>query len=732
MFCLNVFGLMALKYVYASMIKKYDRKKDRKILRPSDYTLYVQKVGRFWTKTDVKQFFEEKCDGVRIVKVNFIYNIKRLYSIIRKWERAERGLTILEMKKKVNKPDYMKKLAKRLAKKKECVKEYFELTKQLNLRDGLSELFSGKCFVTFNTINDTNRALKEMNQQFLKYSYSKTKLNITRAYEPQDYIWHHFGEKLPSVIVLRILSWLLAISIICLNFSVIFFIKSAEKGFNKTNDVFISTLVNFVISRALSSMGFGLRILIKKIVHLEKRFTLTSEHKEKLVKVTIAYFFNTTITLLVVSNIVYDSYLFGTSGLISTILMIQATNIVFKQFWYLIKIQYIFRKLRVLYYRYLNRKKKMERMLQKKLNQSFEGLNYSLSSKYYTVFRTVAVCFFFMTLSPYILLFGICEMGVVFWTQKYILTRRANRPDDIDFTFNIQVIKVFEMMIFLMTVGFFVNEKLVTNKNTSFSIAMMVLGGFEWLIIEIQTLSGCFAQKKKKVNDTEYLEASKNFAVDYDRLNPATQKTAIKKWIKLINDDFESEVNCGIDDNKSDFDDLGDFQNLTDEQKKNNLIEGFLQYYNIQNRENEEGDFYLEKLIKENIDSKFRMNTDNSNNYSMSKNTQKLIDYYFKNSPEDEFINNRNLLCNELKTNFEKMKSRNHIARIKLEADIENGDIIKEESSEERSLRNIEDYRGLMNDESVELFNGERNGSLNGFKEDNSEKEEENDKRIQE
>ena len=539
-FTFTFFSLIILKWLYAFKIRKYDTKKRKEKITPTDYTLFMSNLENFLgnaeSNEEAERLIRKKFNKFNIVKINFVYDTKNLRQLSSKLDDAQKKIERLKLKGKEDTAKFLK-----TARRVKDLKRYYTEMIQEEYSHVNSKHFSGCCFVTFNTVEDSERCLNTFASKYLNLAFWKKDIKMKRAAEPQDYFWNNFNSckasSLKTILIKNsciLFTYFLALCIIFLTFSVTYLLKAAEKGLSTSGSVGLSIVINFIISRVISSMNFGLRILIKKIVTYQKWKTKTKEHKQKLFVVSIFYICNSTITLLAVGYFMDSNYPFGPSGLAITVLTVQAFNIFLKQFWYLIKIQYVYRKMRKLRIKKKEKKKELNKLMQYKANTHFEGLNYSLSSKYYTVFRTVGFCFFFMSFSPYILLLGACEMVVIFWVQKYILINRANKPDEISFNFNLQTIKTFDMMILVMLFGFLTNEKLINRNISRFTFTIILVGMVLWCITWFLFNCGyCFA-KTVVTKGKDFLQIEKDFPLDYDRLNPATQKMAISSWRDMI------------------------------------------------------------------------------------------------------------------------------------------------------------------------------------------------------
>lgn len=137
------------------------------------------------------------------------------------------------------------------------------------------------------------------------------------------------------------------------------------------------------------------------------------------------------------------------------------------------------------------------------------------------MFKIVSFCFFYMTISPYLLLFGIFHLILSFLANKYMLVTKCNRPIDLNFKFSAKMIKNFEFCVFIMACGYFTFNKVITGEFDAFSIIAMIIAIFDWVIMDLYLIHKIF-KPKIEIENTTYDDACLTFPVDYDRENPMT------------------------------------------------------------------------------------------------------------------------------------------------------------------------------------------------------------------
>ena len=228
LFALTVMALIISKYAYLWYIRRYDVKKTSKRVTPSDYTLFFTSVGKNTTKEQIIEFISIEVPEAEVVKINFIYDIRDYYELINEWKKVEKQITQMEIEGRINEKKYRRKLTK----KQEIIKEYFKLTEKLNHSEKFSDMFVGKCFVTFRTVKQCIKAKERLSGKILDFAFPRYKYKVKRAYEPQDYIWQNFGLTIKSKIIIRVASFFLSLCLILFGFFVTLLIKQEEDTIN--------------------------------------------------------------------------------------------------------------------------------------------------------------------------------------------------------------------------------------------------------------------------------------------------------------------------------------------------------------------------------------------------------------------------------------------------------------------------------------------------------------------
>lgn len=531
LFAVNVGFLIIFKYIYLNDIKKFDLRRNNERITPGSYTALVGNVDGLEEGTKLGQFIEKMVPGVTVSKINFIYNISEFYVIIRHWMKVEKKITLLETKGLNHTPFYTYLVLRR----KKLKEEYYSLKNDIKVIENFNGRFTGFAFVTFNMQKHLNAVLQKLNYRILNFQFHKTKYTIYPAKEPEDIIWQNFGLSFKQKIIRRCISGVISTLIILISFAIVFGVKYAQHRVNETNkSKAFFYMVAFGIAEIILVINFLLRSVLRKLTFWESRTTITSYNSVLALKISVVYFCNIALVILVANIIVLKSELWGSNGVVGNIFIFQAIAVVSNSVFEMINPIYFWKKFLKWYYvQKIIKSARSNKVLQCEFNNACEGVDFDIAERYYLTFKTISVVFFFQTVMPYLLLFGIAELIIIYWTQKYVLFKRANRPKDLDFNFSLKMTRIFDFMICILTFGYFIFEMIIIHKTSVFAIIMCAVSATAAIAAEgISRLP--YFDKKHDGTEQPFTEACKTFANDFDRLNPVTQKEAVIEWLEKI------------------------------------------------------------------------------------------------------------------------------------------------------------------------------------------------------
>lgn len=91
----------------------------------------------------------------------------------------------------------------------------------------------------------------------------------------------------------------------------------------------------------------------------------------------------------------------------------------------------------------------------------FEGMRFDIWDAYFMQFKTLSVAFFYQAFIPYGLLIGMVEMILKYYVLKYYLIRRCTIPTDLEFAYTRKMVKLLELMIFILALGYLVFDMIL-------------------------------------------------------------------------------------------------------------------------------------------------------------------------------------------------------------------------------------------------------------------------------
>ena len=529
LFGINIGLMIILKYLYLGSIRYFDLRVDYLRTTPSDYTLLIKGIAKYETEASLRTFFELKVPGVKVEKINFVHNIQHIYDVTQQLMKLDLKIHVLKRKGEEDSIKYKNAINER----KKQRNEFSRIRDELTTKEGFEKTFTGNAFVTFSYKNDADEVMNKMNHNLHFLSLKKSKYSIKRAKEPEDVLWQNFGLTMGQRIMRRLASFVVSAFLIAASLGLVLLVKLYQESLSETLHPLVIFSVSIIISMVLTIINYFLRLTLRKLTAIERRTSYSSLESGIVFKISVAYFVNTAVVVLLTNLIVQGREIWGAGGVIGNILTIQAISIISDSAFYLVNPFHFFKIFKRIYYiskiKLLGDKNKI---LQYELNQTYQGDPFDLAERYYTAFKTITVVFFFQTVMPYLLLFGIVEFVFTYWVQKFVLVRRCNRPRDIDFGFSLKSVENFEMSMFIMALGYLTFEKIVTGNISLFIIIIVIITGCEWLIFQIAFFIPCCRGRKKEREEEAYQEAWHKFYADYDRLNPITQREATEKWME--------------------------------------------------------------------------------------------------------------------------------------------------------------------------------------------------------
>ena len=530
-FGFDIVLLIVLKYFYINIIKAFDVARYNQRATPGGFTLIVGNISGIKEGNRLSQYIETMVPGVAVKKVNFVYNISEFYHVMNKWMHIEKKLTLLETKG-LNSSIIYKYYIRRRRK----LKNYYNhLKKLINSPETFDKFFAGYAFVTFYYQKDATTVLDSLNYKVATFHCKRTKYSVGRANEPGDILWENFGLSKGRRILRRIVLFIISLIIIGGSFTAILAIKYLQDKIEIADDsIILYYIVNILISLVIVIVNAVLRLVLRAFNRWESRTTYTMQESELAFKISIAYFVNIAVVVVITSYIFRNNEIWNSNGMVAIILVFQFISIFSDALVELFNPIYLWKAYWKWHYlRKINKKGSNNRIIQYELNYAYEGIEFDIAERYYMIFKLISVVFFFQSVMPYLLLFGIVEIAITYWTHKYILVKRCRRPRDIDFMFSFKMTQIFDIMVFILALGFFTFEIIITSRPSVFSVVMLCITFLAWGVAAAASYSTIF-KRKADVVEVSYDKLAKTFPTDYDRLNPITQREAVREWLASV------------------------------------------------------------------------------------------------------------------------------------------------------------------------------------------------------
>ena len=558
---ISLFILLIVNFLFISLTSALKNEIDFKEQSPSDYTLIISDIPKEQYKPGpLKNDYLDPEDNVDIKEINLSYKLtesKKLKSELIQIKKKiknnkstgyyEEGILCCKHKKNISSLIIRKKQILKVLKK---------------LEDDYSQnAFNGVAFITFNTENEALDYKKKFPKTFIgklfinigksialcfcgcclskttkKSLRVKSKITVDLAPEPEDVIFenleYHFISRLIRSLILYFFSILLA----GVSFGIVTFLNYIQ--YKKEKDIQKKFIFKYGISLAItlvtSLINFFIKLLFIKFADYEKPWTYTDKYLSMSMKLTILSFFNSAIVPLVSNIIQYGKgnyevlvnnmfMIFLVSAIVSPLMSITCYDLILNRFFRWFNIT---RK-------YKDEKEELP-ISQRELNSYFENPDMRVSTQYSLLSKQIIMTFFYMPIFPlgaFITLIGVILNYII---EKFKCFYIYKRPEKLNEKITFFYIDYFVMGFFAMAVGNYIffgklhSSKLFELFNLIFYGVLLVIPYATF--IRKYDISQAYSLENKITYDDAYL----NFSVDYERLNPKTQKKGAMNYIDRL------------------------------------------------------------------------------------------------------------------------------------------------------------------------------------------------------
>ena len=658
--------LFIINLLYVSLTSALKAEIDFNEQSPSDYTLLVSDIPV--EKTDENELIEFlNQDNLKIKSINLTYNLYEISVLKNKIRNINKTL-----KKKDKDNDGFYEEGILCFKKQKSTSEFIEEKNKLHSQlkkleeDYSQDTFNGVAFITFNYEEEANEYEKLYPRTFLlkffinfhrrfllcccsccleentKIKLNKTtKLTVDLSPEPEDIIFEHLEYNFLSRLVRTLVLFFFTILLIGVSFGIVVGLNyiqyKSEK--NLENNIILKYGLSLAITAVTSLINFIMKTLFTKFGDYEKPWTYTYKYLSMSIKLTFFSFVNSAIIPLA-SNIIqygWDTHEMLVNNMFMTFVVGAVVSPLMSITCYDLILNKIFK------WFFVTRKYKDEKeelpLSQREINSYFEHPDMGVSSQYSNLSKQVLMTFFYMPIFP--LGPGITLVGVIlnYFIEKFKCIRIYKRPEKLNEQIAFFYIDYFVLCFFFWAIGnyiFFAEQF----SNKFFELFNIIFYGV-LIIIPYNTflrdwdVSGGYSG----INKISYDDAYLSFTIDYERLNPKTQKRGAFTYIdKLVSMDLLTKE-MG-DEAKEKINHIN-LQNLYFISMQTNLIQKVNEFQEKQDNNNENNNNVNEN---ENLTVGGYKNEDDNNN---EKETE------IKNAEEakfdlaNNFLNNLGVMANK-------------------------------------------------------------------------------------
>ena len=489
------------------------------------------------------------------------------------------------------------------------------------------ENFAGCIFITFPTIKEKENYYNKFPHSFfeksivfikeLKYRicwcclYKETlenfhrrkKLKVSFAPDPEDLIWENMEFTLISKIKRISIIYIISLLLIGVSFGIILYLNYLQQS-SELHDWEINTFMKFgislVITGVINGLNFLFFLLLDYLTTLERQRTKTDYYLSYSVKLTIFTFINTGVIPLF-SNYMQNGW-GENDNLLNNTLMIFLINSTVTPLMWTFNIGYIIKKIRI-YFIEKNYPVKSLNISQKELNKIYELPNMDISAKYSYIAKTILMTFLYIPIFPLGVPISLLGFILGYLLERYNFTHIYKRPEMLNESICFFYISNFNIFLFCFSIGIwmFMSENFRT---PIWSLIDIILFGVLCIIpYRIILKYNFLGITEAEINQKKYKDVYFEFFNDYERQNPMTKKTGLKKYLTKLKDErkITKEIyEIGIEN----IENLNLLQ-MYYKDSKNNFSKNKTAYYpniNKSNKEkietNEKIEKYLEKYQK--------------------------------------------------------------------------------------------------------------------------------------
>lgn len=316
--------ILKARFIAVAKNTEYLFRKEKGGLTPRDYTLMIKGLASTSTELEVRQVFESyqlKNGFPKVYRVNFAYFIQDYMEALTKKNSLVKKIHQASLSQSQD-----SKILQSLQSQLRTLNLEIEILnrKYQHLKYRKSELFTGVCFITFNSIKDREEVLERwklgnLAKIVLKYfgfmkncfkhgteKFKGQTIFVEEPPEPCDIIWENLGTSSTKKVLTRIWTFLLSLVILAGSFVAILSIKkyqitNLENLGSSWRKYFSSTLI-FLVIFVINEV---LHLTLRQICAYEKYSTLSSFHTAVAKRLSTSMWVNSCLMLVFANYLVH-------------------------------------------------------------------------------------------------------------------------------------------------------------------------------------------------------------------------------------------------------------------------------------------------------------------------------------------------------------------------------------------------------------------------------------------
>ena len=430
------------------------------------------------------------------------------------------------------------------------LKELLKQTENLT-----NENFAGVIFVTFDSINETEKFLEPypkniimniivsiknlkyflccccVNKNKRKIFLLKNNISVEVAPEPEDVIFENLQYSSCERFLRMLLIYFISFIIISICFLIILFlnyiqIKHKEK--HSGNKLIIKYLISLAIALVISVLNAIFQSLLNTLTKKEKQISMTNFYLSFSIKLSI-FTFTTSGILPLISCLFFSKSNYDL--LVSNMLTLFLSNSFLTPIMWSLNFELLLKKIKI----YLVEKKYIY-YTQKELNNLYELLDMEIASKYSYITKTLLMSFLYLPIFPMGIFISLIGFIFGYFIEKINFSKMYKRPEVLNSKICEFYTNYFIINFFMLAVGDFVFLRDTYKSNMWIFLNIILFG-----ILIIVPYNQIFGVDLIGINESEikgnqtYEDDYFDFYNDYERTNPMTKKEGIKHFfMKLV------------------------------------------------------------------------------------------------------------------------------------------------------------------------------------------------------